>query len=206
MSEKLWAGRFQEKTAKSVETFTSSIDVDRRLYAYDIQGSIAHCKTLANADIVSSKEARKLTAGLKKIKQEIEAQTFEYHHDLEDIHTHIESRLAEIVGPVAQKLHTARSRNDQVALDVRLYLRDAVAAIIRLLGRLQKVVVSVAKRHTQTVIPGYTHLQRAQPVLLAHHLMAYYEMFARDTERLQDCLARINVMPLGSAALAGTPH
>ncbi|MBT8332382.1 MAG: argininosuccinate lyase, partial [Deltaproteobacteria bacterium] len=195
-----------EKTAKSVETFTSSIDVDRRLYAYDIQGSIAHCKTLANAGIVSSKEARKLTAGLKKIKQEIETQTFEYHHALEDIHTHIESRLAEIVGPAAQKLHTARSRNDQVALDVRLYLRDAVAAIIRLLGRLQKVVVSVAKRHTETVMPGYTHLQRAQPVLLAHHLMAYYEMFSRDTERLQDCLARINVMPLGSAALAGTPH
>lgn len=206
MSEKLWAGRFQEKTAKSVETFTSSIDVDRRLYAYDIQGSIAHCKTLAKAGIVSSKEARKLTAGLKEIKQEIEAQTFEYHHALEDIHTHIESRLAEIVGPVAQKLHTARSRNDQVVLDVRLYLRDAVAAIIRLLGRLQKVVVSVAKRHTETVMPGYTHLQRAQPVLLAHHLMAYYEMFSRDTERLQDCLARINVMPLGSAALAGTPH
>ncbi len=206
MSEKLWAGRFQEKTAKSVETFTSSIDVDRRLHAYDIQGSIAHCKTLAKAGIVSSKEARKLTAGLKKIKQEIEAQTFEYHHALEDIHTHIESRLAEIVGPVAQKLHTARSRNDQVALDVRLYLRDAVAAIIRLLGRLQKVVVSVAKRHTETVMPGYTHFQRAQPVLLAHHLMAYYEMFSRDTERLQDCLTRINVMPLGSAALAGTPH
>ena len=206
MSEKLWAGRFQEKTAKSVETFTSSIDVDRRLYAYDIQGSIAHCKTLAKAGIVSSKEARELTAGLKKIKQEIDAQTFDYHHTLEDIHTHIESRLAEIVGPVAQKLHTARSRNDQVALDVRLYLRDTAGAIIQHLGRLQRAVVSVAKRHTETVMPGYTHLQRAQPVLLAHHLMAYYEMFSRDTERLQDCQARINVMPLGSAALAGTPH
>ncbi|MBW2432193.1 MAG: argininosuccinate lyase [Deltaproteobacteria bacterium] len=206
MSEKLWAGRFQEKTAKSVETFTSSIDVDRRLYAYDIQGSIAHCKTLAKGGIISAKEARKLTAGLNKIKQEIDAQTFEFHHALEDIHTHIESRLAEIVGPVAQKLHTARSRNDQVALDVRLYLRDTVAEIIQLLGRLQKAVVHVAKRHVETVMPGYTHLQRAQPVLLAHHLMAYYEMFSRDTERLQDCLVRINVMPLGSAALAGTPH
>ncbi|MGD8667569.1 MAG: argininosuccinate lyase [Desulfobacterales bacterium] len=206
MSEKLWAGRFQEKTAKSVETFTSSIDVDRRLYAYDIQGSIAHCKALAKAGIVSSKEARQLTAGLKKIKQEIEAQTFDYHHSLEDIHTHIESRLAEIVGPVARKLHTARSRNDQVALDVRLYLRDTVTAIIQHLGRLQRAVVRVAKRHIETVMPGYTHLQRAQPVLLAHHFMAYYEMFSRDTERLQDGLARINVMPLGSAALAGTPH
>ena len=206
MSEKLWAGRFIEKTAKSVETFTSSIDVDRRLYACDIQGSIAHCKTLAKAGIVSSKEARALTAGLKKIKREIEAQTFDYSHALEDIHTHIESRLAEIVGPIAQKLHTARSRNDQVALDVRLYLRTTVAAIIQLLGRLQKAVVGVAKRHIETVMPGYTHLQRAQPVLLAHHLMAYYEMFLRDTERLQGCLERINVMPLGSAALAGTPH
>ncbi|MBW2518176.1 MAG: argininosuccinate lyase, partial [Deltaproteobacteria bacterium] len=150
MSEKLWAGRFQEKTAKSVETFTSSIDVDRRLYAYDIQGSIAHCKTLAKGGIISAKEARKLTAGLNKIKQEIDAQTFEFHHALEDIHTHIESRLAEIVGPVAQKLHTARSRNDQVALDVRLYLRDTVAEIIQLLGRLQKAVVHVAKRHVET--------------------------------------------------------
>lgn len=206
MSEKLWAGRFKEKTAKIVETFTSSIDIDRRLYAYDIQGSIAHCKTLAKAGIISAKEARELTAGLKKIKKEIDAQTFHYHDALEDIHTHIESRLAEIVGNVAQKLHTARSRNDQVALDVRLYLRDTVASIIQLLGQLQKVVVHVAKCHIKTVLPGYTHLQRAQPVLLAHHLMAYYEMFARDTERLQDCLARINVMPLGSAALAGTPH
>ncbi len=206
MSEKLWAGRFKEKTAKIVETFTSSIDVDRRLYAYDIQGSIAHCKTLAKAGIISAKEAGELAAGLKKIKQEIDAQTFHYHDALEDIHTHIESRLAEIVGNVAQKLHTARSRNDQVALDVRLYLRDTVASIIQLLGQLQKVVVHVAKSHIKTVLPGYTHLQRAQPVLLAHHLMAYYEMFARDTERLQDCLARINVMPLGSAALAGTPH
>jgi argininosuccinate lyase len=206
MSEKLWAGRFQEKTAKSVETFTSSIDVDRRLYAYDIQGSIAHCKTLARAGIISSKEARQLTAGLKDIKHEIEAQTFDFQHALEDIHTHIESRLAEIVGPVAQKLHTARSRNDQVALDVRLYLRDTVDKNIQLLRRLQKAVVSAAKCHVSTVMPGYTHLQRAQPVLLAHHLMAYYEMFSRDTQRLQDCLARINVMPLGSAALAGTPH
>lgn len=206
MSEKLWAGRFKEKTAKSVETFTASIDIDRRLYAYDIQGSIAHCKTLAKAGIISSKEARELTAGLKKIKQEIGSHTFDYQHALEDIHTHIESRLAEIVGPVAHKLHTARSRNDQVALDVRLYLRDTVADILRLLGGLQKAIVRVAKRHIETVMPGYTHLQRAQPVLLAHHLMAYYEMFSRDTDRLQDCLARINIMPLGSAALAGTPH
>ncbi len=206
MSEKLWAGRFKENTAKIVETFTSSIDVDRRLYAYDIQGSIAHCKTLAKAGIITAKEAQELTAGLDKIKQEIEAQTFGYHDALEDIHTHIETRLSEIVGRAARKLHTARSRNDQVALDVRLYLRDAVASIIEGMVKLQKAVVGVAKRHIETVLPGYTHLQRAQPVLLAHHLMAYYEMFSRDAERLQECLARINVMPLGSAALAGTPH
>ncbi len=206
MSEKLWAGRFKEKTAKIVERFTSSIDVDRRLYAYDIQGSIAHCKTLAKAGIITAKESRELTAGLKKVKQEIDAQTFDYNDALEDIHMHIESRLAQLVGPVAQKLHTARSRNDQVALDVRLYLRDTVKTIIRLLQRLKKTMVRVAKRHVDTVLPGYTHLQRAQPVLLAHHLMAYYEMFSRDAERFSDCLARINVMPLGSAALAGTPH
>ncbi|MGD8390185.1 MAG: argininosuccinate lyase [Desulfobacterales bacterium] len=206
MSEKQWGGRFEEKTAKIVERFTSSIDVDRRLYAYDIQGSIAHCKTLAKAGVISAKEARELTAGLKKVKQEMDAHTFDYNDALEDIHTHIEFRLAQIVGPVAQKLHTARSRNDQVALDVRLYLRDTVTTIIRLLRRLQKAMVRVAKRHVNTALPGYTHLQRAQPVLLAHHLMAYYEMFSRDVERFSDCLKRINVMPLGSAALAGTPH
>ena len=206
MSEKLWAGRFKEKTAKIVETFTSSIDVDQRLYAYDIQGSIAHCQTLAKAAIISAEEADELIAGLEKIKQEIDEETLPYSDALEDIHTHIESRLAEIAGKVAHKLHTARSRNDQVALDVRMYLRDQVESITQLLFELQKVLVGLAKRHIETVLPGYTHLQRAQPILLAHHLMAYYEMFSRDAARMQDCLVRINVMPLGSAALAGTPH
>ncbi|NOQ19553.1 MAG: argininosuccinate lyase [Desulfobacterales bacterium] len=206
MSQKLWAGRFKEKTAKIVETFTSSIDVDRRLYGYDIQGSIAHCQTLAKAAIISAEEADELIAGLEKIKQEIDEETLPYSDALEDIHTHIESRLAEIAGKVAHKLHTARSRNDQVALDVRMYLRDQVESITQLLFELQKVLVGLAKRHIETVLPGYTHLQRAQPILLAHHLMAYYEMFSRDSERLQDGLVRINVMPLGSAALAGTPH
>jgi argininosuccinate lyase len=206
MSEKLWAGRFQEKTAKIVEAFTSSIDVDKRLYAYDIQGSIAHCLTLAKAGIISSEEADELISGLEKVKQEIEKGTLPFSDALEDIHTHIESRLAEIVGKVAHKLHTARSRNDQVALDVRLYLRDAVIRLGRLLLELQKALVDLAKCHVATVMPGYTHLQRAQPILLAHHLLAYYEMFSRDADRLQDCLVRINIMPLGSAALAGTPH
>lgn len=206
MSEKLWAGRFSEQTAPMVEKFTASIHVDRRLYAYDIQGSIAHCKTLAKASILSADEANDLIQGLEKIKAEIDQGVFEYRDDLEDIHMHIESRLAGIAGQAAQKLHTARSRNDQVALDVRLYLRDTVAALIELLLELQNILVDLARQHLQTVLPGYTHLQRAQPILLAHHLMAYYEMFARDAERLQDGLARINVMPLGSAALAGTPH
>ena len=206
MSEKMWAGRFKEKTAKIAEAFTSSIDVDRRLYAYDIQGSIAHCRTLAKADIISAAEAEELISGLENVKQEIEDGNFTYRDDLEDIHTHVESRLAEIVGKVASKLHTARSRNDQVALDVRLYLRDTVDTIIQHLLQLRNVLVELAGRHVDTVLPGYTHLQRAQPILLAHHLMAYYEMFSRDAERLQDGLARINVMPLGSAALAGTPY
>jgi argininosuccinate lyase len=206
MSEKLWAGRFKEKTAKIVEKFTSSIDVDKRLYAYDIQGSIAHCRTLAKAAIISAQEAEEIIAGLEQVKQEIDQGTLPYSDALEDIHTHIESRLAEISGKVAHKLHTARSRNDQVALDVRLYLRDTVDSITRYLFELQNVLVGLAERHIETVLPGYTHLQRAQPVLLAHHLMAYYEMFSRDTERFKGCMVRINIMPLGSAALAGTPH
>jgi argininosuccinate lyase len=206
MSEKLWTGRFKEETAPIVESFTASIDVDRRLYAYDIQGSIAHCQTLAKAGIISDEEAQKLIQGLQIVKTEIDAGAFEFSDRLEDIHTHIESRLGELVGKVAQKLHTARSRNDQVALDVRLYLRDQVNSSLRFLAQLQTALVDLARGHIETVLPGYTHLQRAQPILLAHHLMAYYEMFSRDSQRLEDCLARINVMPLGSAALAGTPH
>jgi argininosuccinate lyase len=206
MPEKLWQGRFSEKTASVVEAFTSSIQVDQRLYAYDIQGSIAHCKTLAKASIVTEAEASEIIVGLDTIKQEIEAGRFRFDDSLEDIHMHIESRLVEISGPVGRKLHTARSRNDQVALDVRMYLRVATGDIIRQLYRLQLVLVALAKKHIDTILPGYTHMQRAQPILLAHHLMAYYEMFTRDMGRLEDCLQRINVMPLGCAALAGTTY
>ena len=206
MSEKLWQGRFSEKTASVVEAFTSSIQVDQRLYAYDIQGSIAHCKTLAKASIITETEASDIIAGLETIKQEIEAGRFQFDDSLEDIHMHIESRLVEIAGPVGRKLHTARSRNDQVALDVRMYLRVATGDIVRRLYRLQHVLVALAKKHITTILPGYTHMQRAQPILLSHHLMAYYEMFARDMQRLEGCLQRINVMPLGSAALAGTTY
>jgi argininosuccinate lyase len=206
MSDKLWQGRFSEKTAHVVEAFTSSIQVDRRLYAYDIQGSIAHCKMLAKVSIITEDEANLLIAGLEKIRQEIDENRLEFDDSLEDIHMHIESRLIDIAGPVAQKLHTARSRNDQVALDTRMYLRDETSCMIDRLCRLQKVIVDLARKHLETVLPGYTHMQRAQPVLLSHHFMAYYEMFLRDIQRLEDCLKRINVMPLGSAALAGTTY
>ncbi len=206
MSDKLWQGRFSEKTAQIVESFTSSIQVDRRLYAYDIQGSIAHCKMLAKVAIITADEADTLIQGLEKIRQEIEENRFAFDDSLEDIHMHIESRLIELTGPVAQKLHTARSRNDQVAVDTRMYLRDETSRIIYRLCRLQKTIVELAGQHLETVMPGYTHLQRAQPVLLSHHFMAYFEMFARDIERLEDCKKRINVMPLGSAALAGTTY
>jgi argininosuccinate lyase len=206
MSEKLWAGRFTEKTSRSVERFTSSIQVDKRLYAYDIAGSIAHCKMLAKCGVITEEDASELTLGLGNIKRKIERGQLEYDDSLEDIHMHIEARLLQEVGKVALKLHTARSRNDQVALDVRMYLRKETADLIRGLARLREQIVFLAKENTDVILPGYTHMQRAQPVLLAHHLMAYYEMFKRDAERFADCLVRINVMPLGTAALAGTTY
>jgi argininosuccinate lyase len=206
MSEKPWDGRFSEKTDKLVEAFTSSIRIDRRLYVYDIEGSIAHCKMLAKVGIITDGEASVLVQGLEQIKTEIEQGQFRFDDSLEDIHMHIEDRLFQIVGTVARKLHTARSRNDQVALDIRMYLRAETLNIIALLQQLRKVIVTLAKTNIDIVLPGYTHLQRAQPVLLSHHLMAYYEMFTRDSERFRDGLKRTDVMPLGSAALAGTTY
>ncbi|MBW1842340.1 MAG: argininosuccinate lyase, partial [Deltaproteobacteria bacterium] len=189
-----------------VESFTSSIDVDKRLYAYDIEGSIAHCKMLTKAGIITEEDASVLIQGLGKIRLEIERGKFQFDDGLEDIHMHIEARLVNEVGKVAQKLHTARSRNDQVVLDVRMYLRDETVNILKRLAELRTVILDMAERHMDTVMPGYTHLQRAQPVLLSHHLMAYYEMFSRDADRFRDSLERTNVMPLGSAALAGTTY
>lgn len=206
MSDKPWSGRFSDKTDTGVEAFTSSIDFDRRLYAYDIEGSVAHCTMLAKAGIITEEDASSIIEGLGKIRREIEHNEFQYHDSLEDIHMHIENRLIQNLGKVAMKLHTARSRNDQIALDVRMYLRAEVRKIIAQLQDLRKVLVDMAEAHIDYLVPGYTHLQRAQPVLLAHHLMAYYEMFTRDTERLEDGLKRIDVLPLGSAALAGTPY
>jgi argininosuccinate lyase len=206
MSDKLWSGRFSEKTDRMVEDFTSSIDIDKRLYAYDIEGSIAHCRMLAKTSIISDADASALIEGLGAIKREIERGEFQFHKSLEDIHMHIETRLIDKVGKAAQKLHTARSRNDQIVLDMRMYLREETLNIIRRLVELEKVIVEFAKTHMDVVLPGYTHLQRAQPVLLSHHFMAYYEMFSRDIDRFADGLKRINVMPLGSAALAGTTY
>ena len=205
MSEKPWDGRFSEKTHRIVETFTASIDVDKRLYRYDIEGSIAHLKTLEKAEIISEDEATTLIQGLVAIKREIDHGRFEFDESLEDIHMH-EARLLQEVGKVAQKLHTARSRNDQVALDVRMYLRDNVQQLLVHLQGLKKVLVGLAKDNIDVIMPGYTHLQPAQPVLFAHHMLAYYEMFKRDGQRMADCLKRINVIPLGSAALAGTTY
>ena len=206
MSEKPWDGRFSEKTDRLVETFTSSINIDKRLYSYDIEGSIAHCRMLARQSIITEEDASLLIQGLGKIKRDIERGEFLFDDSLEDIHMHIESRLLEDIGKVAQKLHTARSRNDQIALDVRMYLRDETLDILKNLISLRELIVDFAKVHIDAVLPGYTHLQRAQPVLLSHHIMAYYEMFSRDCGRFRDALKRINIMPLGSAALAGTTY
>jgi argininosuccinate lyase len=206
MSEKPWDGRFSERTDTSVEAFTSSIQTDKRLYPYDIEGSVAHCRMLAKVGVITGQEAEELTEGLWRIKRELDQGNFQFSDSLEDIHMHIEARLLQEVGKVAQKLHTARSRNDQVALDSRMFLRDATGRTIDRLFELRKVLVALAEQHIETVLPGYTHLQRAQPVLLAHHFLAYYEMFSRDAERFGDSLKRTNVMPLGAAALAGTPY
>jgi argininosuccinate lyase len=200
----LWGGRFAEKTASAVAAFTASIHYDARLYRHDIAGSRAHAKMLAKQGLISAKERDQIVKGLGQIEREIEAGTFVFRPELEDIHMNIEKALVEKIGPAGEKLHTARSRNDQVALDVRLYLREECRDLIELLTELQKSFVILARKYQHAVMPGYTHLQRAQPVLVAHHLLAYYEMFGRDRERLSDGLKRINVMPLGAAALAGT--
>ena len=203
---KAWAGRFQEPTDRLVEAFTVSVAVDRRLYAHDIQGSIAHCKTLEKARVLSSKETRTIVRGLESVKAELDRGRFTFTPQDEDIHMAIERRLTELIGPLGGKLHTGRSRNDQVALDVRLYLRDHLDRMMERCVELQRVLLDRAKANSTVVMPGYTHLQRAQPVLFAHHLMAYVEMIERDKGRICDARTRLNVMPLGSGALAGTNY
>ncbi|MCX5887592.1 MAG: argininosuccinate lyase [Proteobacteria bacterium] len=204
MDKKLWGGRFTEKTARSVEEFTSSISFDYRLYHYDIQGSIAHCKMLEKQKIIPADEAEKIIQALMEIEKEIEQSEFRFSEELEDIHMHIENRLLEKLGTIGGKLHTARSRNDQITLDIRLYLRAEIDALGDLMDTLLKNLLTVAENNIHSIMPGFTHLRHAQPILLSHHLMAYCQMFLRDRERLQDARKRVNVMPLGSGALAGT--
>ncbi|MBI2998665.1 MAG: argininosuccinate lyase [Deltaproteobacteria bacterium] len=202
--KKLWGGRFTASTAESVEAFTASIEVDARLYRHDIAGSIAHARMLARRRIISSRQARRIVQGLKSIAREIERGAYPFSSADEDIHMNIERRLIQKIGRVGERLHTARSRNDQVALDLRLYLREELGAIHEALEGLKREIARTAKRHLQVIMPGYTHLQRAQPVLFSHYLLAYAEMLERDSERMRACLERVNVLPLGSGALAGT--
>jgi argininosuccinate lyase len=199
-------GRFHKAVDKLVTKYTASIPFDWRLYPYDIAGSIAHAKMLAKQGIISDKEAETITKELAAIKKEIEQGKFEFKPELEDIHMNIESRLLEKVGEVGGKLHTARSRNDQVALDLRLFARDAISNTLFQLREFQRAVISLAEANKEVIIPGYTHLQPAQPVLLAHHLLAYFEMLQRDFARFSDCLKRTDVLPLGSGALAGVAY
>ena len=203
-SKKLWGGRFTKRTDPLVERFTSSIAVDYRLARYDVMGSIAHAKMLGRCRIIPTRDSAKLVQGLSRLLRSMEQGRWQPHAAAEDIHTQIQQQLERLIGPVARKLHTARSRNDQVSLDTRLYCREAVARLSQAIRQLQRALVGQAARYAQAVIPGYTHLQRAQPVLLAHQLLAYVEMLERDVERLADARKRIDVLPLGAAALAGT--
>ncbi len=203
-SDKLWGGRFDAATAQSVEAFSASIQYDSRLYKYDIAGSRAHAKMLADNGILSRGELADIVDGLTAIEAEIDNGTFSFRRELEDIHMNIEKALVDRIGPAGAKLHSARSRNDQIALDLKLYLRDQCDCLVMLLEQLQKAFVVLARTYLGAVMPGYTHMQRAQPVLLSHHLLAYYEMFGRDRDRFRDCRKRINVSPLGCAAMAGT--
>jgi len=203
MKKKPWGGRFEGNTDQGVEAFTESVSFDHRLAPYDIQGSIAHAQMLGETRIIAASEAQQIISGLQEIASEIEAGKFVFDPALEDVHMNIEARLIEKVGEVGGKLHTARSRNDQVALDIRLYLREEIDTCCALIQSLQGAILKIAEENLETILPGYTHTQRAQPILFAHHLLAYWEMLQRDHERLSDCYRRGNVLPLGAGALAG---
>ena len=203
---KLWGGRFSKQTDKAVDDFNSSIRFDARMYAQDIAGSIAHAKMLGKQGIIPKEDSELIIKTLGEIKEDIENGNVEFEIDAEDIHMNIETILISRIGDAGKKLHTGRSRNDQVALDVRMYLRHETDEISAMLKELRGILLGIAERNIDTIMPGYTHLQKAQPITLAHHIMAYYEMFRRDGERLNDCRGRINVMPLGSGALAGTTY
>lgn len=202
--QKLWGGRFTQPTDKFVEEFTASIDFDKRLYHQDIRGSIAHARMLGKQGIISLDDMEKIVHGLQEILRQIETGHFDFSIALEDIHMNIESRLSEKIGEAGKRLHTGRSRNDQVALDIRLYLRDEIVEISAYLDLLIDALIDQAEKNIDVIMPGYTHLQTAQPIVFAHHLLAYVEMFRRDRGRMEDCLRRMNVCPLGAGALAGT--
>ena len=201
-----WGGRFSEPVDAFVARFTASVDFDKRLYKHDIQGSIAHATMLAKVGVLSDAEREQIIDGLKQIQAEIEAGQFAWRVELEDVHMNIEARLTDRIGITGKKLHTGRSRNDQVATDIRLWLREEIDVILGELTRLQSGLLDQAEKHAEVIMPGFTHLQTAQPVTFGHHLLAWFEMLARDAERLADCRKRVNRMPLGSAALAGTTY
>jgi len=203
---KPWSGRFNEPTDAFVEAFTASVGFDQRLYRYDIQGSIAHARMLARQGIITDQERDAIIQGLEAIGRQVEAGTFPWSIALEDVHMNLESALTEAIGSAGKKLHTGRSRNDQVATDIRLWLRDEIEVLRQAIRRLQLALLETAEREAETILPGFTHLQTAQPVTFGHHLMAWFEMLERDRERLADCRRRVNVMPLGAAALAGTSY
>ena len=206
-SQRLWGGRFEEAPDALVQAYTSSIQTDLLLFRHDIAGSRAHARMLASQRIIAAADAARIIEGLDQVESEIESGGFEINHELEDIHTHVEARLSQIIGAdTAGRLHTARSRNDQVALDTRMFVRDAIVQAVGAVRGLQASLIELAERSLDVYLPGYTHLQRAQPVLLAHHLLAYLEMLDRDAERLVDSFARADIMPLGSAALAGAAY
>ena len=206
MSDKLWGGRFQKATDKKVDDFNSSIRFDKRMYRQDIRGSIAHARMLGAQGIIPMEDSKKIAAELENILADIDAGKVEFLIDAEDIHMNIEKILTDRIGEAGKRLHTGRSRNDQVALDIRMFLMDENEEIAQMLIELMKTLTELAKKHTDTVMPGYTHLQKAQPITFAHHCMAYFEMFRRDYMRLCGCKERTNVMPLGSGALAGTTY
>jgi len=207
MSEKkLWAGRFSEPTDAFVEAFTASVDFDQRLYRQDIEGSVAHATMLARQGVLTAAERDLVVSGLERIRDRIERGEFEWSVALEDVHMNIEAALTADIGDAGKKLHTGRSRNDQVATDVRLWLRGAIDEVTGAIERLQHALIDLAEREADTILPGFTHLQTAQPVTFGHHMLAWFEMLARDRERFADCRKRVNVMPLGAAALAGTTY
>ncbi|MCP4696148.1 MAG: argininosuccinate lyase [Gammaproteobacteria bacterium] len=205
-TEKPWAGRFTAPTDAFVEAFTASVQFDKRLYRYDIMGSIAHARMLAHTGVFTQTECDLIVKGLRDIETEIETGDFTWSVALEDVHMNIEARLTERIGDAGKKLHTGRSRNDQVATDIRLYLRDEIDTLIKELTRLMEELINVAEQEAHTILPGFTHLQNAQPVTFGHHMLAWVEMLMRDRDRLRDCRKRVNTMPLGAAALAGTSY